>query len=157
MSTNCVGTVDKDQSLILSPNHPNEYPHELNCTWKLRVPQGKRILLHFEKFDTYEKFDYLVIHDGSNDEDEILAALSGKFLQNIQSTGSKLSLRFTSTKNNEHFTGFQIRYEGTKRFLIFQIISCYYCSFNRYIIDRSNGKLYFFPSFNQRCYNGGWM
>ena len=119
MSTNCYGTINSGRNLIRSPNYPDEYPQELNCTWELKVPLGKRILLHFDKFDTYEKFDYLIVYDGPQNEDKILASLSGKILKDIQSTSSKLSLRFATAKKNEIFTGFQIRYDGKKISLFF--------------------------------------
>lgn len=34
-----------------SPNYPSMYPNDLNCTWKLSVPQGYRVKLNFTQFE----------------------------------------------------------------------------------------------------------
>ena len=118
VETNCLGTIDKDNYLIMSPNYPDEYPHELNCTWKLSAPLGKRVLLHFDNFTTSDGNDFLTIYNGIEDKNKIIASLSGDFAQDIYSTGSKLFLRFTTTKKNDIFRGFSILYEGRHTFLL---------------------------------------
>ena len=112
VNTNCFGTVDPDHNLIMSPNYPQEYPHDINCTWKLVVPQGNRIQLHFEKFSTYKSYDYMTIYDGSQNKKNILATLSGDLSRDLHSNGSRLLLQFETSKKNEKFIGFQIEYDG---------------------------------------------
>ena len=113
VKTNCFGTVDMDHNMIMSPNYPNEYPHDLNCTWKLIVPLGNRIQLHFEKFSIYKSYDYMTIYDGSQNKNNILATLSGEFSHDLHSNGSRLVLHFETSKKNEKFIGFQIQYDDT--------------------------------------------
>ena len=112
VETNCFGTIDKENSVIMSPNYPKEYPHDLNCSWLLSVPLGERVLLHLENFTTYDDNDFMMIYDGADSESNVIASLSGNFSQDISSTGSKILLRFITTKKNEIFGGFRIRYEG---------------------------------------------
>ena len=54
----------------------------------------------------------LRIYEGPDSETNVIASLSGNFSQDISSTGSKLLLRFITTKKNEVFREFSIRYEG---------------------------------------------
>lgn len=37
--------------VIESPNFPNNYPHNRNCTWTIAAPLGNRINLTFSHFD----------------------------------------------------------------------------------------------------------
>ena len=40
--------------VIESPNFPNAYPHNRNCTWTIVAPLGNRINLTFSHFDVEE-------------------------------------------------------------------------------------------------------
>ena len=40
--------------VIESPNFPNNYPHNRNCTWTIAAPLGNRINLTFSHFDVEE-------------------------------------------------------------------------------------------------------
>ena len=50
------------QGQLYSPNYPMEYPSNVECIWKITVPENSVLRLTFEDFDTECSHDYLEIH-----------------------------------------------------------------------------------------------
>ncbi|XP_078494029.1 cubilin [Ciona intestinalis] len=82
--------------LITSPNYPNNYPNNADCTWTITASDGMRVQLNLIRFSTERNYDYLTISsDGSQ-----LARISGTYLNRIYtSIGNTLTLRFTSHRS----------------------------------------------------------
>ena len=49
-SINCNRTIFADSGVIESPNFPNDYPNNLNCSWTVFVNQGNKINMEFSHF-----------------------------------------------------------------------------------------------------------
>lgn len=56
---------------ILSPNYPSEYPSDMECVWKIRVPGNAVLQLNLQDFeievDPKCSHDFLEIHHLSAD------------------------------------------------------------------------------------------
>lgn len=48
--TICNRTIELNSGVLESPNFPGNYPHDMDCAWKIVVPKGNRITLHFSHF-----------------------------------------------------------------------------------------------------------
>lgn len=66
--------------VIESPSFPHKYAALSKCKWTLEGPQGSKIVLQFQEFDTEKTFDTVQILVGGRTEDKSvsLATLSGK-------------------------------------------------------------------------------
>lgn len=89
-SINCNRTIFADSGIIESPNFPNDYPNNLNCSWTVFVNQGNTISMEFSHFDFenvmhYDNetgahlcnFDYLEITDVTDAKEPVHSR--GKF------------------------------------------------------------------------------
>ena len=43
--------LDMHNGMIVSPNHPNNYPHHADCSWHIRVGEGEIVKLTVIEFD----------------------------------------------------------------------------------------------------------
>ncbi|KAG8328699.1 hypothetical protein J6590_103808, partial [Homalodisca vitripennis] len=54
--------------VIESPNYPDDYPANKECTWTIQAPQGRQISLKFETFDLEDsgdcRYDSIIIRNG---------------------------------------------------------------------------------------------
>lgn len=61
----CGGELTTPSGAIQSPNYPGYYAHSRLCTWKITVPQGRRITLNFDDFNIESQslcaFDYVEV------------------------------------------------------------------------------------------------
>ncbi|KOC70062.1 Cubilin [Habropoda laboriosa] len=71
--TLCENRVHGFHGVIESPNFPNKYEHNLNCTWTIEAPVGNAINLTFSHFDLETsgtqnacKYDYLQVNEGED-------------------------------------------------------------------------------------------
>ena len=93
----CPGTHDDKLHEITSPNYPQNYDSNEDCTWTIRANSGKGIKLQFLDFDTETDHDYLRIYDRSTNIDQIGNQLSGSSLPGtVVSSGSQLHLTWNS-------------------------------------------------------------
>ena len=97
-----------------TPNHPSNYGHNKDCSWKISAEGNRKIKLYSFSFDVenYQNcgYDYLKIYDGSSDDDDLIAKLCGSKSQGaILSSGNSLYLHFHSDQY-QHSTGFEIEY-----------------------------------------------
>ena len=97
-------------TILTSPNYPNYYDNNLECTTVVRFPPGELIQLEFLDFELESGSDWLEIRDGDNAyANQIGSRLSG--VQNpgsIISSGNALYLHFL-TDGSVKERGFKIK------------------------------------------------
>ncbi|XP_069976306.1 cubilin, partial [Penaeus vannamei] len=73
----CNRVITGPRGVITSFNYPNPYPHDQNCTWTIRVPQGNAINASFSDFVLEESrssetelcyFDFVELREGRGSE-----------------------------------------------------------------------------------------
>ena len=63
---------------MTSPNYPQPYPSNLECTWILTTTENNGILITFLEFLTWQPYEHLVIGTGNVvDMSEYLLRLTG--------------------------------------------------------------------------------
>ena len=107
-----------NKTTIISPNYPNNYSNQQDCTWKLTSPQSHFIEMEIEHFEVgYNCNDYVEIID------ELAISRSKKLLKFcgttvppklLTSTGHEVIIRFNS-RGPSGFKGFKINYKSVKR------------------------------------------
>ncbi|XP_076628821.1 cubilin [Colletes latitarsis] len=69
--TICQNTLTGYYGVIESPNFPNKYERNLNCSWKIDAPRGNRLNLTFSHFDLEKpndcRYDYVEVKEGEYD------------------------------------------------------------------------------------------
>ncbi len=88
------------------------YANNCSCKWTLTVPEGKRIHLSFDEFDTQAKVDYVWLFDGhTTQQTGLIAKLSGpKIPPEIYSRSNKVLVWFV-TDANVTGKGWSLKYE----------------------------------------------
>uniref|UniRef100_A0A8C6WU56 CUB domain-containing protein n=1 Tax=Neogobius melanostomus TaxID=47308 RepID=A0A8C6WU56_9GOBI len=75
----CGATMTSPSGVIVSPGHPNTYPHGANCTWFISVAPGNLIRLTFDSFNLeYHSncnFDY--VEDGGYENSPLIGRWCG--------------------------------------------------------------------------------
>ncbi len=65
--------------------------------YRILPPNGRKVVLTFEEFDTESCCDFLIVYDGSNTNAPVIDTLAGSLIPNpIVSTGAALTLLFVS-------------------------------------------------------------
>ncbi|QQS03918.1 MAG: S8 family serine peptidase [Fibrobacterota bacterium] len=97
----CRGTkeLSGDSGVGQDGSGPQDYAHDCDCRWSIRVPEGRRIHLAFDTFQTEAKRDQLhVFHGASTRQEHLLALFSGSSLPPaLVSPGNELLLWFPSS------------------------------------------------------------
>jgi len=61
----CGGVYTTPTGLIHSPNHPDFYPHNINCEWNITVAEFQTVKITFKDFDIEVHdtclYDYVVV------------------------------------------------------------------------------------------------
>ncbi|KAM5235406.1 cubilin [Ctenodactylus gundi] len=122
----CGGYLHGDRGIITSPNYPETYPPNLNCSWHVLVQTGLTIAVHFEQpfqlpngDPSCSHGDYLLLKNGP----DIYSPPLGSHGRNGHFCGSHpVSTLFTSdnqmfvqfiSDNSNGGQGFKIKYEAT--------------------------------------------
>ncbi|NXB58859.1 CSMD3 protein, partial [Struthidea cinerea] len=106
----CGGTMRGSSGIISSPNFPNEYHNNADCTWTIVAEPGDTISLIFTDFQMEEKYDYLEI-EGSEPP---TIGLSGMNIPPpVISNKNWLRLHFV-TDSNHRYRGFSAHYQVKK-------------------------------------------
>ena len=106
--------------MIESPNFPNVYPHNRNCSWTIVAPLGNRINLTFSHFDVEEhsvsgrligtpecQYDFVEVKQANG---TLLGHFCGSSLPaEIGSTGDRVTIRFMSDMSVAH-NGFRLEW-----------------------------------------------
>ncbi|XP_007438890.1 CUB and sushi domain-containing protein 3-like, partial [Python bivittatus] len=105
----CGGTMRGSSGIISSPNFPNEYHNNADCTWTIVAEPGDTISLIFTDFHMEEKYDYLEI-EGSEPPTIWLSGMN--IPPPIISNKNWLRLHFV-TDSNHRYRGFSAPYQGS--------------------------------------------
>ncbi|XP_065365033.1 uncharacterized protein Neto [Calliphora vicina] len=111
---------DPEKNELYSPEYPNEYPKNINCTRVITAPKGQIIRLDFRNSFNIEdkeecKFDFLEIRDGQYGFSNLIGKYCGSdFPPEITSKERYLWLHFHSDESIE-YDGFTAVYEFIDR------------------------------------------
>ena len=83
---------------LKSTYHPQEYPNDINCVWKIYAPEDKLIVINiYPEFDLEEQYDFLTIGEGLDAGEDIVIRLTGfNNLRKFASKGSTMWISFTT-------------------------------------------------------------
>ncbi|XP_048223975.1 LOW QUALITY PROTEIN: cubilin [Perognathus longimembris pacificus] len=107
-----------EYGIITSPNHPNDYPNDLDCTYRITVGTNKQIALHFTNFSLESPIfggcvDYVEIRDGGYENSPLLGIFCGSTLPpSFISHSNKFWLKFHSDMSVSR-SGFSAYWDGT--------------------------------------------
>ncbi|XP_070175573.1 delta-like protein D [Littorina saxatilis] len=94
-----------------SPNHPNQYQNDMDCTWQITVQSNYVIQLTFSNFSLEASFDCVDILEGTTD----LGGYCGqKGPGTVTSSSNTVTVRFTSDESVSG-TGFSASYVASFR------------------------------------------
>ncbi|KAM7348820.1 neuropilin and tolloid-like isoform 1-T4 [Cochliomyia hominivorax] len=111
---------DPEKNELYSPDYPNDYPKNINCTRVIIAPKGQIIRLDFRNSFHIEekeecKFDFLEIRDGQYGFSNLIGKFCGTdFPPEITSKERYLWLHFHSDESIE-YSGFTAVYEFIDR------------------------------------------
>ncbi|GAA57575.1 tolloid-like protein 1 [Clonorchis sinensis] len=111
-SRTCTTLIVEPTDSIASPNYPQDYPANLNCTWTISQPQGCVIRLKFEDFKLESGGDYVRVYDGPPSNENLLDTWTGTSIPSPRvSTGNTLTVEM-HTNSLRQFRGFYAVYEN---------------------------------------------
>ncbi|XP_056290732.1 cubilin [Pseudoliparis swirei] len=110
----CGGTFTQSEGIIISPNWPNDYAHNRQCIYLIRLPAGERVSLNFThmSLETHGScsFDYVEVRDGRLESDPLIGKYCGTTLPApVVSSSNSLWVRFKSDSSVSH-AGFRALY-----------------------------------------------
>ena len=104
-SSGCGGAINKASGSINSPNYPDTYKSNTDCTWFITVPRGQRIKFTVDNMDIEQetncRYDYLRIGDGSIKGAESRAVICGTRSYDFISQGNQMWVQFFSDSQFE--------------------------------------------------------
>ncbi|XP_060950209.1 cubilin [Limanda limanda] len=97
----CGGTFTDSEGIIISPNWPNDYAHNRQCIYLIRLPLGERVALNFTHMNLESHsgcaFDYVEVRDGRMETDPLIGRYCGSSLPApMVSSSNFLWIRFRS-------------------------------------------------------------
>ncbi|XP_021476232.2 cubilin [Oncorhynchus mykiss] len=111
----CGGTFTESEGIIISPNWPNNYAHNRQCVYVIRLPANEIVSLNFTHMDLESHsgcvFDYVEVRDGSTETDPLIGKYCGNTIPApILSSSNALWIRFKSDGSITR-AGFRATYE----------------------------------------------
>ncbi|KAI1888818.1 hypothetical protein AGOR_G00172670 [Albula goreensis] len=111
----CGGTYTDSQGTIISPNWPDNYAHNRQCIYIIRLPANEVVFLNFTHMDLESHsgcaFDYVEVRDGTMETDPLIGKYCGSTLPApITSSTNGLWVRFKSDGSVTR-AGFRAKYE----------------------------------------------
>nr|DBA25188.1 TPA: hypothetical protein GDO54_012746 [Pyxicephalus adspersus] len=119
----CGGYLHANRGLITSPNYPENYPANQNCTWHVVVTPGFTVVTHFDPAFEIENSDtscnngeYIELRNGPDGSSPALGTGNGKLCgrdtpSSMHTTDNELLVQFISDSSNEA-KGFKLHYEA---------------------------------------------
>ncbi|HEX9510900.1 MAG TPA: S8 family serine peptidase [Puia sp.] len=109
---NTITTVSGSEGTIEDGSGDLNYTGRNDCKWQITVPEGKKIRLSFEQFDTEPKIDQVYLFNGNSTKDPILAIFSGHALPpTVKSWGNTVLVWFLTSEEN-NFKGWKMHYKA---------------------------------------------
>lgn len=111
----CGGIYTQETGILQSPNYPENYPSDLNCSYQIVANRNQTIQLEWIDFEFEDEilglcYDKLMVHDGIIKSSNKISEFCGTNLpRNIQSRGHILTLHI-QTDGFLSYKGFQVRY-----------------------------------------------
>ncbi|VDN14658.1 unnamed protein product [Dibothriocephalus latus] len=106
-----------DQGVLTSPLFPKTYPPDLNCVWKIVVPQRFTVVLTLESSDITAQHncagDHLQIIDGSSDTDAWYKRCGHSKRELFNSTRNYMTVVFVSNSDTQK-NGFRATFKKFK-------------------------------------------
>ncbi|XP_004860031.1 cubilin [Heterocephalus glaber] len=98
LSGGCGGIFHAPNGEIHSPDYPNHYRSNSDCSWVIQVEKYHRVLLNITDFDLEPPDSCITTHDGVNSATARLASVCGRqqLTNPITSSGDSLFVRFQS-------------------------------------------------------------
>ncbi|XP_073838449.1 cubilin homolog [Musca autumnalis] len=112
----CGGEYKTSYGVIKSPNWPQPYTADMNCTWVITAPLGFKIELKVQNFTLEEECvgDFLEIRNGPSANSPLIGRYCGNEIPSrIPSFGNSLFLKFTSDDSAQG-RGFHLIWEQTE-------------------------------------------
>ncbi|KAJ8276925.1 hypothetical protein GJAV_G00069430 [Gymnothorax javanicus] len=111
----CGGTYTETEGIIISPNWPNNYAHNRQCIYVIRLPPNEVISLNFTdlqlEFHSGCAFDYVEVRDGMAETSPLIGKYCGYTRPApITSSSNALWIRFKSDGSVSR-AGFRATYE----------------------------------------------
>ena len=118
----CGGKLEGTQGTFTSPNYPEYYPSDSDCTWKISVPSKSKIELSFSSIALEPGFDYVDVYDGPTLGSKIIARLWGVVRPApLVSSGNQMLVRFVSDYSVQN-RGFSATYKAGEYFFCFCVL-----------------------------------
>ncbi|XP_042905263.1 bone morphogenetic protein 1 [Parasteatoda tepidariorum] len=100
----CGGDVIQEKGILHSPNYPEDYWPNKECTWRITVPENHQVALKFQSFEIENHdncvYDYLEIRDGHESTSPLLGRFCGyKNPEDIRSSSNKMTVKFVSDRS----------------------------------------------------------
>ncbi|XP_071475764.1 cubilin [Marmota flaviventris] len=94
----CGGIFQAPNGEIHSPNYPNHYRSNTECSWVIQVEKNHRVLLNFTDFDLEPPDSCILTYDGVSSASSRLARVCGRQQPTnpVTSSGNSLFVRFQS-------------------------------------------------------------
>lgn len=101
VSALCGGDLNVDSGHLESPNFPDDYQPNKECTWKITVPSDYQVALKFQSFEIENHdncvYDFLEIRDGHEPTSPLIGVYCGYNIpEDIKSSGNKMWIKFVS-------------------------------------------------------------
>lgn len=104
--------VKGEEGYIEDGSGNEDYANRCSCKWLIEVPEGKRIKIEFEAFDTEAKTDQVYFFADDGTEHPILAIFSGPDIPPvITSWYNKILVWFVSNESRSH-KGWRLHYQA---------------------------------------------
>lgn len=125
----CGGDLDVESGHLESPNFPDDYQPNKECTWKITVPSDFQVALKFQSFEIENHdncvYDYLEIRDGHEATSPLIGVYCGYTVpDDIKSSSNKMWIKFVSD-NSVQKAGFSAIFMNGKSMLCNCILSGY--------------------------------
>ncbi len=94
-------------------NVSGNYAPNLNCSWLVQPAGASLVTLNFNRFNTQNNADFVLVYDGPNSSSPLIGRYSGNTIPTaINSSGNSLFVEFTSNGVFEG-TGWEANYSST--------------------------------------------
>lgn len=99
----CGGIFQIPRGEIHSPNYPNSYSANTECSWTIQVEKHHRVLLNITDFDLEATDSCIMTYDGSSSTSTRVASVCGRQTppNSITSSGNSLFVRFRSGSSRQ--------------------------------------------------------
>ncbi|XP_064419185.1 deleted in malignant brain tumors 1 protein-like [Latimeria chalumnae] len=112
-SQSCGEYLSHPAGSLYSPNYPSPYPNNARCTWQIKVPTNRRVVLKFLEFrlETSNNcvYDYVAIYDGPINPSSLLGKICSPSNQTFTSSSNSMNVYFSSD-SSVTFSGFSAAY-----------------------------------------------